>query len=140
MNVYKKLGEWLKDNYSDFKSWIDFNAEKHQKNNNSIMSDDAVETEHFIDGTKRIIVPFQVEMIKAYDFEQNDTNMDEMESAMQFIDWMQQQEYECNYPNLGNDICVEELLVESDIPEMLVSTTENLAKYIVKCKIIYTKG
>lgn len=140
MNVYKKLGEWLKDNYSDFKSWIDFNAEKHQKNNNSIMSDDAVETEHFIDGSKRVIVPFQVEMIKAYDFEQNDTNMDEMESAMQFIDWMQKQEYECNYPNLGNDICVEELLVESDVPEMLVSTTEKLAKYIVKCKIIYMKG
>lgn len=140
MNVYKKLGEWLKENYSDFKSWIDFNAEKHQNNNNSMMSDDAVETEQYIDGTKRVSVPFQVEMIKAYDFEQSDTNMDKMESAMQFIDWMQQQEYECKYPDLGEDICVEELMVESDVPEMLVSSTEKLAKYIVKCKIIYTKG
>ena len=140
MNVYKKLEEWLRSEYTDLSAWMYFNAEKHQKNNNAMMSDDSVVTEHFIDGTKRVTVPFQIEMIRAYDFEQSDLNMEHMESAMNFIDWMQKQEYESNYPTLGDDICVEELIVDSDVPEVLVSTTENLAKYVVNCKIIYMKG
>jgi hypothetical protein len=140
MNVYKKLEEWLRSEYTDLSAWMYFNAEKHQKNNNAMMSDDSVISEYFIDGTKRVTVPFQIEMIRVYGFEQNDLNMENIESAMNFIDWMQKQEYESNYPTLGDDICVEELIVDSDVPEVLVSTTENLAKYVVNCKIIYTKG
>ena len=141
MNIYEKLDEWLREKYDGFSTWIQFNAQKHQKDNTSIMSDDAVEVEKFIDGSKKLTVPFQVEMIKTYDLEPcSDTNMNNMKSAMEFIEWMQQQEYESNYPNLGDDIYVDELMVESDVPEMLVNETEYLAKYIIKCKIIYTKG
>jgi hypothetical protein len=140
MNVYEKLDEWLKNEYPEFNTWVYFNAEKHQKNNNAMMSDNDVVTEHFIDGTKRVTVPFQIEMIRSHDFEQSELNMEHMESAMDFIDWMQKQEYESNYPILGEDICVEELVVDSEIPEVLVSTVEKLAKYVVNCKIIYTKG
>lgn len=140
MNVYKKLEEWLKQEYSDFNTWIYFNAQKHQDNNTSLMSDNNVTIEEFIDGSKRITMPFQIEMVKEYGFEQDDTNHEHMESAMKFIDWMQKQEYDGNYPQLAEDIVVDELIVDSDVPEMLVNTSEKLAKYVVRCKIIYTKG
>ena len=104
------------------------------------MSDNNVTIEEFIDGSKRVTIPFQIEMVKQYDFEQSDTNHEHMSSAMAFIDWMQKQEYGSNYPILADDIVVDELIVDSDVPELLVNTAENLAKYVVRCKIIYTKG
>lgn len=140
MNIYEKLDEWLRKKYDGFSTWIQFNAQKNQKDNTSMMSDESEVIETFIDGSKKLSVPFQVEMIKSYGFEQDETNMSNIKLAMDFIDWLKQQEYEGNYPNLGDDIYVDELMVESDVPEMLVNETEYLAKYIIKCKIIYTKG
>lgn len=140
MNIYDSLTKWLSENYltQADTDWINFNAMKNEINNTSVMSENVgIETINYNDGSRRITMPFQVSMVKAYDTEQSDTNIDGMSKASEFIDWIRAQNDIANYPDLGDEVCVEELLVENEIPEFLVSTDGTLANYVVNCKIIY---
>ena len=140
MNIYDSLTKWLSENYltQADTDWINFNAMKNEINNTSVMSENVgIETINYNDGSRRITMPFQVSMVKAYDTEQSDTNIDGMSKASEFIDWIRDQNDIANYPDLGDEVCVEELLVENEIPEFLVSTDGTLANYVVNCKIIY---
>ena len=140
MNIYDSLTKWLSENYltQTDTDWLDFNAIKNEPNNTSVMSENVgIETVHYNDGSRQITLPFQVSMVKPYDTEQSDTNMDGMTKAMEFIDWIRTQNDIANFPNLGENICVEQVMVENEVPEFLVSTDETLANYVVNCKIVY---
>jgi hypothetical protein len=140
MNIYDSLTKWLSENYltQTDTDRINFNAMKNEINNTSVMSENVgLETINYNDGSRRITMPFQVSMVKAYDTEQSDTNIDGMSKASEFIDWIRAQNDIANYPDLGDDVCVEELLVENEVPDFLVSTDGTLANYVVNCKIIY---
>ena len=140
MNIYDSLTKWLSENYltQTDTDWLDFNAIKNEPNNTSVMSENVgIETVYFNDSSRQITLPFQVSMVKPYDTEQSDTNMDGMTKAMEFIDWIRTQNDIANFPNLGENICVEQVMVENEVPEFLVSTDETLANYVVNCKIIY---
>lgn len=140
MNIYDSITKWLSDNYltQTDTDWINFNAMKNEINNTSVMSENVgIETIVYNDGSRRVTLPFQVSMVKAYDTEMSDTNMYEMSEAMEFINWIRTQNDIANYPDLGDEKYVEELLVENEVPEFLVSTDGTLANYVVNCKIIY---
>lgn len=140
MNIYDSLTKWLSENYltQTDTDWIDFNAIKNEPNNTSIMSDNiGIETVIYNDGSRQIKLPFQVSMVKPYDTEQSPTNMDGMSKAIEFIDWIRTQNDTANFPDLGDNMYVEELIVEHEIPEFLVSTDKTLANYVVNCKIVY---
>ena len=140
MNIYDSLTKWLSENFltQTDTDWLDFNAIKNEPNNTSVMSENVgIETVHYNDGSRQITLPFQVSMVKPYDTEQSDTNMDGMTKAMEFIDWIRTQNDIANFPNLGENICVEQVMVENEVPEFLVSTDETLANYVVNCKIVY---
>jgi hypothetical protein len=142
MNVYDSLTEWLSDNYltQTDTDWLDFNVINNEPNNVSVMSEDlGVESIEYNDGSRQITLPFQVAMIKHYDVNQSDVNIEAMAKATEFIDWMRSQEDIANYPYLGDNVIVEELIVENEVPEFLVSSDETLANYLIKCKIVYIK-
>ena len=84
-------------------------------------------------GTEHIIIA----MIKEYDFEQSETNLNSMSEAQNFIDWMQQQDLISNYPQLGDNCAVEEIAVSDTVPTVWVNQADNLAKYQVNCTIKY---
>lgn len=138
MNIYESLTKWLTNNYSDINDWLYFNAEKHEDGNTSVMSSESnASVETFIDGSKLITLPFVVSMIKEYDFEQSETNLNSMSEAQNFIDWMQAQELISNYPQLGDNCIVEEIAVSDTVPTVWVNQADNLAKYQVNCTIKY---
>lgn len=140
MNIYDSLTKWLSENYltQTDTDWLDFNALKNEINNTSVMSENVgIETVHYNDGSRQVTLPFQVSMVKKYDTEQSTTNIDEMSKAIEFIDWVRAQNDIANFPDLGDKICVEEIIVENEVPEFLVSTDGKLANYVVNCKIVY---
>ena len=140
MNIYKEITKWIKENYPGVQGWVHFNAERVEENNASVMTKDTGETVvEFINGDKEITMPFTFGLVKKYNFEQSDLNAENMQEAAEFIEWLEEQEEQRNYPELGEKYIVEELSVVTAIPQLLVSTTEPLAKYVIECNIKYIK-
>lgn len=140
MNIYKKLTEWIKENYSGVEGWVHFNAEKVEEGNTSVMTKDSgEEVEEFINGDKEITMPFTFGLVRKYDFETSDLNVENMQKAAEFIDWLAEQEDANNYPELGEKYKVIELDVVKEVPTVMVNTSEPLAKYVIECKIKYLK-
>lgn len=137
-NIFDMFKEWLLDNYNNIGEWISINVIKTEQDNTSIMSQSSYIEKKYDDGSKEITLPITITFIKDYDTEQSDVNSKSMDEVVTFIEWLQQMDYEGIYPNLGDNITVNEMEVV-DVPGVLVNTEENLARYDVSCTINYLK-
>lgn len=137
-NKYKKLTEWIADNYQPLSNWIYFNATIMEAGNtslNTMEGQDATQT--FNDGSKEVNLPFAIAMIKAYDAEMSDTNLDAIKEIDHFIEWLNTQDVAQNFPDLGGNITVFGLDVLDSSPSVSVDNEQNLAKYQFNCTINY---
>ena len=137
-NKYKKLTEWIAENYQPLSNWIYFNATIMEVGNtslNTMEGQDATRT--FNDGSKEVNLAFAIAMIKTYDAEMSETNLDAIKEIDHFIEWLNAQDAAQNFPNLGENITVFGLDVLDSSPSVSVDNEQNLAKYQFNCTINY---
>lgn len=137
-NKYKRLTEWIADNYQPLSNWIYFNATIMEAGNTSLNTMEGQNAVHtFNDGSKEVNLPFAIAMIKAYDTEMSETNLDAIKEIDHFIEWLNVQDVAQNFPDLGENITVFGLDVLDSSPSVSVDNDQNLAKYQFNCTINY---
>lgn len=91
----------------------------------------------YITGERQMQYSFAFVIVRCYSTEPLDAlNMEAMELGQAFMDWIEEQDREGNYPDLGPGCEVEKMEVLQDMPN-LASVNEDTARYMIQGRIIY---
>lgn len=138
MNIYAKIEDWLKL-YKPLNNWIYFNATPDIDGTvamNSVAGDRVIK--RFVDGSKQKEVLFAIDMISLYDNTgTSDINMKNLDEVDNFIEWLELQDKEKNYPTFNDYTIVNKLEVLNSTPTILVNTQDMLSKYQFQVRISY---
>lgn len=138
MNIYAKIEDWLKL-YKPLNNWIYFNATPDINGTvamNSVAGDRVIK--RFVDGSKQKEVLFAIDMISLYDNTgTSDINMKNLDEVDNFIEWLELQDKEKNYPTFNDYTIINKLEVLNSTPTILVNTQDMLSKYQFQVRISY---
>ena len=141
MNKYEQVTKYLADNYIPLGNWIYFNATVFEDGNTSINTIESERaTKVYIDGSKEVELLFAIAMIKTYDTEMSNTNIEAISEIDNFMTWIEEQNNIENYPFLGDNITVLEINVLDLSPSLAVDTEQNLSKYQFNCNIKFLES
>lgn len=92
----------------------------------------------FINGDARKAYGFTIEIIKEYSTFGDDLNLECMNFVQGFMDWLDDQNTEKNYPDFGDNCEVEEIEILQNMPNFAGMNPEaGLARYMVQGRILY---
>ena len=138
MNIYAKIENWLKL-YKPLNNWIYFNATPDIDGTvamNSVAGDRVIK--RFVDGSKQKEVLFAIDMISLYDNTgTSDINMKNLDEVDNFIEWLELQDKEKNYPTFNDYTIIDKLEVLNSTPTILINTQDMLSKYQFQVRISY---
>ena len=138
MNIYAKIENWLKL-YKPLNNWIYFNATPDINGTvamNSVAGDRVIK--RFVDGSKQKEVLFAIDMISLYDNTgTSDINMKNLDEVDNFIEWLELQDKEKNYPTFNDYTIINKLEVLNSTPTILINTQDMLSKYQFQVRISY---
>lgn len=138
MNIYAKIEDWLKL-YKPLNNWIYFNATPDINGTvamNSVAGDRVIK--RFVDGSKQKEVLFAIDMISLYDNTgTSDINMKNLDEVDNFIEWLELQDKEKNYPTFNDYTIINKLEVLNSTPTILINTQDMLSKYQFQVRISY---
>lgn len=138
MNIYAKIEDWLKS-YKPLNNWIYFNATPDINGTvamNSVAGDGVIK--RFVDGSKQKEVLFAIDMISLYDNTgTSDINMKNLDEVDNFIEWLELQDKEKNYPTFNDYTIINKLEVLNSTPTILINTQDMLSKYQFQVRISY---
>lgn len=139
MNLYKKVNEWLKQYEPFYNNWIYFNATPYVVGSvamNAVSGDRIVR--EYITGVKAKQLTLAIDFVKEYDaVGTSDVNIDIMEELENFSSWIEQNNIVKNFPDFGEFNFVQELEVLTNVPSLLIDSTQQLAKYQIQFRINY---
>ena len=96
-------------------------------------------TKRFIDGTKQHELLFAIDMITQYDNQgTSDINMQAMGEVNKFTEWLDTLSVD-NYPDFGDNNTILKIEVLTNVPNLLIDSTQQLAKYQFQTKITYNE-
>ena len=120
-------------------NWIYFNATPDIVGTvalNSIPGDSVVA--RFIDGSKKCEILFAIDMIREYDsMGTSEVNMEALDEVNNFIEWLDSQRQDENFPDFGNTNTVRDIQVLTNVPTVLVNTQDMLSKFQIQVKVTY---
>ena len=138
MNLYKQINDWLIAKYAPFNNWIYFNATPMfagAVTMNSVAGQRIVKK--FIDGSMQKELIFAIDMITQYDNQgTSDINMQALEEVSNFTEWLDTVPIE-DAPDFGDNRIIQKMEVLTNVPTLLVDTTNQLSKYQFQVKITY---
>lgn len=83
---------------------------------------------------------FSIVIVKAYSSEQDDLNLEAMNFAQAFMDWIDGQNEKKEFPEFGEDCTVERIENLQNMPNLSgVNYNAGLARYMIQARIIYTE-
>ena len=138
MQIYKAINEWLL-NYTPLNNWIYFNATPVITGTvaMNMVAGDRV-TKEYIDGTKPKQCVFAIDMISEYDGSgTSDVNMDALAEVESFMNWLEIQNKESNFPDFGEKCITEKVEVLTNVPQLLINEQSQLAKYQFQARVNY---
>lgn len=138
MQIYKAINEWLL-NYTPLNNWIYFNATPVITGTvaMNMVAGDRV-TKEYIDGTKQKQCVFAIDMISEYDGSgTSDVNMNALAEVESFMDWLEIQNKESNFPDFGKNYITEKVEVLTNVPQLLINEQSQLAKYQFQARVNY---
>lgn len=92
----------------------------------------------FVNGDVRKTYGFAIIVIKHYSTYDDDLNLQCMNFVQAFMDWIEEQNRQKNFPDFGADCEVEEIEVLQNMPNLSgVNTEEGLARYMIQCRVLY---
>lgn len=81
---------------------------------------------------------FSIIIVKPYSPEQDDLNLEAMNFAQAFMDWLDEQNEKERFPDFGESCTVEKMENLQNMPNLSgVNPKEGLARYMIQAKIIY---
>lgn len=81
---------------------------------------------------------FSIIIVKPYSSDQDDLNLEAMNFAQAFMDWLDEQNKERKFPDFGENCTVERIENLQNMPNLSgVNYEEGLARYMIQAKIIY---
>lgn len=93
----------------------------------------------YINGDKQRQYSFAFVIVRVYSTEPVDLlNMEAMELGETFMEWVEEQDKNRNYPDLGENCKVEKMEILQDMPNIAtVNAEEGLARYMIQGRIVY---
>lgn len=92
----------------------------------------------FINGDARKAYGFSILITKCYSTYGDDLNLEAMNFAQAFMDWLDGQNSKKEYPDFGTDCEVEKIEALQNMPNLAaVNAEEGYARYMVQCRILY---
>ncbi len=96
------------------------------------------EIKKFINGDVGKAYGFTVEVVKEYSTYGDDLNLECMNFVQGFMDWLEEQNTQKNYPDFGENCEVEEVEILQNMPNFAgINAEAGLAKYMVQGRILY---
>ena len=93
----------------------------------------------YINGDKQRQYSFAFVIVRVYSTEPVDLlNMEAMELGESFMEWVEEQDKNGNYPDFGENCKVEKMEILQDMPNLAtVNAEEGLARYMIQGRILY---
>ena len=137
INKYNEIIEWFKQ-YTPLHTWIYFNAFPVEPDTVSVSNvPNERELDSFIDGSRRIELPFTLSLAKEFDIGTSDINLEAMEEFENINEWVENQNAIRNFPDFGNNVLMEKVEVLETSPAVSVDNQNQIAKYQGQFKITY---
>lgn len=94
----------------------------------------------FINGKSRKAYGFTIVIIKSYSTSGDDLNLECMNFAQGFMDWIEEQNKKMIFPDLGNGCEIESMEVLQNMPNLAgINAEAGLAKYMVQGRVLYVE-
>lgn len=98
------------------------------------------EIKKYVNGDSQKAYGFTIIIVKQYSTGGDDLNLECMNFVQEFMDWMDEQNRERNFPDFGEGCEVEKMEVLQNMPNLAgINAEEGLARYMVQARILYRK-
>lgn len=92
----------------------------------------------FINGDKQKEYGFAIIIVKQYSTDTDDLNLEAMNFAQGFMDWLEEQNENKNFPDFGKRCEVEKIENLQNMPNLAgINAEESMAKYMIQGRILY---
>lgn len=118
---------------------LNFNFSPESPDSFSLVTDYADKiVKEYICGNEKKAYGFTIVIIKNYSTSGDDLNLECMNFAQGFMDWIEEQNNQKIYPDFGEDCEIERMEVLHNMPNLAgVNAEAGLAKYMIQCRILY---
>ena len=81
---------------------------------------------------------FSIVIVKAYSSDADDLNLEAMNFAQAFMDWLDEQNKLKNYPVFPDNCQIKKMENLQNMPNLAgINAEEGLARYMIQCRLIY---
>lgn len=81
---------------------------------------------------------FTIIIVKPYSTHEDDLNLVAMEMAQEFMDWIDAQDKEKNYPEFPDNCQIKKMENLQNMPNLAgINSEAGLARYMLQCRLIY---
>lgn len=95
----------------------------------------------YITGETQKEYGFSIIIVKAYSSNQDDLNLEAMNFAQAFMEWLDEQNKKKVYPDFGEKCTIEKMENLQNMPNLSgVNYEAGLARYMIQARIIYTEN
>lgn len=92
----------------------------------------------YITGDKEKEYGFSIIIVKPYSSDEDDLNIEAMNFAQAFMDWLDEQSDKGEYPDFGEKCTIEKMENLQNMPNLSgVNYEAGLARYMIQARIIY---
>lgn len=84
---------------------------------------------------------FTIIITKSYSTSADDLNLEAMNFAQAFMDWLDEQNKAKNYPKFPDNCQIKKIENLQNMPNLAgINAEEGLARYMIQCRLIYFEG
>ena len=123
-------------------SMLNFNFSPESPNSISLLTNysDKVRKK-YITGDALKEYGFSIIIVKEYSSESDDLNLEAMNFAQTFMEWLEEQNEKKEYPDFGENCTIEKMDNLQNMPNLSgVNYEAGLARYMIQVRIIYTEN
>lgn len=139
MNKHEEMLKYLSE-CPYLSSFVHFNSVSETVTATGVIpaySDDSIK--QYIDGSKLKHYDFAFVKMQQNDDGTSNTNVNNMYDVQKFMEWIDEQDAICNYPDFGEDCIIESIENLQDMPNIASVDEQNLAEYMFQCRVVYTE-
>lgn len=118
---------------------LEFNNSQEAPNSFSIVTNysDKVRKKYIRTGAEKEYA-FSVIIVKAYSAHEDDLNLEAMNFAQSFLDWIEEQNKLKNYPEFPENCQIKSMECLQNMPNLAgINSQAGLARYMIQCRLIY---
>lgn len=83
---------------------------------------------------------FTIVIVKSYSIDQDDLNIEAMNFAQAFMDWLDKQNMRKDFPDFGEKCTIDKVENLQNMPNLSgINQEEGLARYMIQARIIYVE-